>query len=302
LIPSRVQGEGAELELAEAIELANLPELANPPSRVPLDLIILARGGGSLEDLWPFNTEHLARAIARSQVPIMSAIGHEVDYTISDLVADERAPTPTAAAEKIARAQEDILQRLKQAENDLTGIILDRIDEASELIEDFAQEASRIKSAIVEMDQRVVILGHQLRETLIKQVALMKDNWLRLEHLLYQHSPDKWLQMNQMKLEGLTSDLRDRIQTRLSRNREQVSHFAGTIQALSPLSTLGRGYSIARRKADQKIIADQKAVELGDLLEIILHRGEVSATVSEKKEKNRWEDYEQDTEKDEPEK
>ncbi len=298
LVPSAVQGEAAERELERALALTNRKAVATPRERVPLDLIVLVRGGGSLEDLWPFNTERLARAIARSRIPVLSAVGHEGDYTIADMVADGRASTPTAAAERIAAGQQELLLRLEQAEAELPGLIKDRIEQARESLADFMRASEQVQSAIAQHGQQAVIYGHELQASLRKKVGLMKDDWTRLGSELYRLSPDRWLQSRRSELEGMVSQLSARVQSRLGLGRERISHYAGAIHALSPLSTLGRGYAIVRDRAGGKIISDTKQVELGNLLEVILHKGELSARVTEKQEKNRWEDYEPEQDKD----
>ncbi len=297
LIPSRVQGEGAEVELAEAIELSNRPEIAEPVDRLPLDLIVLARGGGSLEDLWSFNTERLARSIYKSRIPVMSAVGHEVDYTISDWVADERAPTPTAAAERIAQSQLDVIRRLDQAGNQLAVELFDRMEGSEELLEKFARSFSQFRFTLRQMDQGLVIYRHRLNGALVEKIRLMKEQWIQAGQKLQARSPAMWLRQNREKTAGLEAELEGRVQSRISQARESVSRLAGGIQALSPLSTLGRGYSILMKKSDQAVIADQKEVEVGDELELILDRGELGVRVGGKKEKNRWEEDETEPDK-----
>jgi len=296
LIPSRVQGEGAELELAEAIELANRPELAGPLGRPELDLMVLARGGGSLEDLWPFNTEHLARAIAKSRIPVLSAIGHEVDYTIADWVADERAPTPTAAAERIAQSQTDLIRRLSQAEAELSIELFNRIEQSRDRMENFIRGLSQFQFTLRQMSQKLVISRHQLSGALVNKIGLMTEQWIQAGQRIQARSPARWLQQNRERILKFEAGLKNQIQLRLNQDRETVSHLAGSIQALSPLSTLERGYSILRKKPGRKIITGQKEVEPGEDLEVILHQGGLVVRVFEKKEKNRWEEYEPEPE------
>lgn len=297
LIPSRVQGEGAEMELAQAITLAQNPELASQQERAPLDLILLARGGGSLEDLLPFNTETVARAIANSKIPVISAIGHEIDYTIADFVADERAPTPTAAAEMIARAQESLLMRLENLETKLLDTIQSAIAEREDALMDFADNILKFQDTLRQMDQKILLYEHQLRDSLWDRIRTMKDRWIKLSQSLATRSPDKWLQKQQSEMLKYESRILAGMQNSLNQNRVRLTHLVASLQSLSPLSTLERGYCIARKKSDLKTINDQNQVEIGDSLELILHRGELGVKVEEKKEKNIWEQNEPDPSK-----
>jgi len=288
LIPSRVQGEGAEYELAKALEWANHPKVRRAKAKPELDLIILARGGGSLEDLYPFNTELLAREIARSKVPVMSAIGHEIDYTIADLVADIRALTPTRAAEIIAQKQRELLDRFYQAQEELKKILTSRLQLARERVRIFYDLGRRIQNQLEITRRDLVLASQQMNKSLLAQLETRKMLVREFQSQLLKFSPSAWLRNQRTKLYELERALSQSFQSQLNQTREKFYHLAGKLDSLSPLATLSRGYSITRNQKGEILKEAQKAV-LGELLEILLARGEVLARVEEKKEKHHWE-------------
>jgi len=292
LIPSRVQGEAAELELASALELANQPAVANPRGRLGLDAIILARGGGSLEDLWAFNTERLARAIGRSRLPVISAVGHEVDYTISDLAADLRAPTPTAAAELIARSQKDMLRRLAAGRQELAAAVSDELRLKSETVKQFLKLGPRVRYELMGRQKDLALKRLGLRSEAAGIIHAGEAQWQELAQKLLRLSPSAWLQRSGQRLHGLESHLNHRVRQGLAHDRELLLQAAARLHTLSPLSTLNRGYAIARDKQTNKVIKSESEVALGSLVQIIIHRGELGARVEEKKARNPWEEYE----------
>ena len=226
---ARVQGDGAELDLLEALQmLASQPEV---------DVILLVRGGGSLEDLWPFNAEVLARAIARCPVPVVTGVGHETDVTIADLVADLRAPTPSAAAALVLPDRRALLDRLARDERRLVGAIAARI------------AAARAR-AIAGADA--------------------------LRHL----SPAAQLVVRRERLAGLASRLVAATDAELAAQRSRLALAAGRLDSLSPLAVLGRGYAIARRADDGRIVRRASEVAPGDEIALRLARGTLSARVT----------------------
>jgi len=289
IIPSRVQGEGAEFDLAKAIELANLPELATPLNKPALDLIVLARGGGSLEDLWAFNTEFLAQAISRSKIPIISAVGHEGDWTIADFVADLRAPTPTAGAQIIAQAQLDKISRLNQLETNLKKLITQALLIRGESLRKFFYLGFQLRGQLKSIGKELSHLTQQLGYGLNTGFRRKRESFWLISQALYQLSPLILVQKNEQGVSRLEAGLKERIKTKLYENQERVSHFAGRLQTLSPLATLSRGYSIAKRKLDGQVIKTEQEVELGEIVELILGQGELETRVQQKREKNRLE-------------
>jgi exodeoxyribonuclease VII large subunit len=235
LHPVNVQGEGAAPEIAAAIEAMNRFE--------DLDLLIVGRGGGSLEDLWAFNTEIVARALASSHIPTISAVGHEIDITISDYIADLRAPTPSAAAElavPVKAELEDLVQTLKKR---LQEKIQDKIDDLRERMEFFRSH-----------------LKHPRR---------------RLEELL-------------LRVDELQDRLSRALENRQEARKSALTALKNTLQALSPLAVLQRGYSITYlRKEEGRVekwvsVRDERQVELKSELEIWLAKGKLGAVVTKR--------------------
>jgi exodeoxyribonuclease VII large subunit len=289
LIPSRVQGEGAEYELAKAIAIANRSSFVKTEGRPELDLIVIARGGGSIEDLSAFNTEHLARAIAQSRAPVISAVGHETDYTIADMVADRRALTPTAAADLIAQGQLDATQRFEQAQAEMVTVMENHIRFSDQVIKNFLSIAGRVKVELRAGNSELLAQKERLYHSLASRLNAKKEQCQNLQDVINRGSPGKWLQSSREKLMKLESKMLAASKQSLNNDKEKLSYLAGQLETLSPLSSLGRGYSIARKISDGTIVKDQAEVEPGAKVEIILRRGELVAEIRDKKAKNRWE-------------
>jgi exodeoxyribonuclease VII large subunit len=221
--PVRVQGTGAAQEIAVAIR-----ELATPNENfVPLDLIIVTRGGGSIEDLWEFNEEILARTIASVEVPIVSAVGHEIDFTICDFVADLRAPTPSAAAELIVRDIVDLVRDLEGCTRRLGRELLNRVRDAQQQLDHARETLHRC-------------LGHKI------------DNYRRvLAHALatlQARSPIRELMLRRNRFADLQRRLRELPRHNLELARHRFDRIAGILRVLGPEATLRRGYSITRNE------------------------------------------------------
>ena len=227
--PVKVQGEGAANEIAQGI--ADLNCLAG------VDVIIVGRGGGSSEDLWAFNEEIVARAICASNIPVVSAVGHEVDFTIADFVADERAPTPTAAAEMVVPRKADLLEQLGMIELQLTKNIEFQLESA--------------------------------RENLRALVRRLAD-------------PGRKLRENQQRLDELTIDLLHRFQERVRQSQNLLAELAGKLNALSPLAVLERGYCIAYKLPEERIVKSATSLEVGDLIRVTFAQGKSRCRVEEK--------------------
>jgi exodeoxyribonuclease VII large subunit len=275
IAPSRVQGEGAAREIAAAI--ADLNRLGG------IDVLILARGGGSLEDLWAFNEEAVARAIAASGVPVVSAIGHEVDVTIADLVADLRAPTPSAAAEMVVRARADLaatVAALRARLGSAAGLVLSETrrrlrDAGAERA--FDRVAARLREAALRLDD----LEERGRAALELRA---REGTHRLAILRERLSPRRLAERVAARRQGLLGLLRllqGGAAGRVRRGREGLATAAAGLQALSPLAVLGRGYAICFRAADGVILKDAAAIAPGAAVRIRLHRGRLGCSVTE---------------------
>jgi exodeoxyribonuclease VII large subunit len=226
--PVRVQGEGAREEIARAIgELNSIGQF---------DVIVIARGGGSIEDLWAFNEEVVARAIADSQIPVVSAVGHEIDFTIADFVADARAPTPSAAPTLVLSGYVDVRARLRS----------------------LLQRAGAVVSAKIE-----------------RHGAFLKS--LR-SHYGLRGLRDRLLS-DMRDIDELLARAQGHIVSRIGTERARLSTLAGKAEALSPLATLERGYSICFRQDTREIVKDRGQIDIGDRLYIRFSRGAATAAV-----------------------
>ena len=229
LIPTRVQGEEAPGEIAAAIAYANAHSLA--------DVLIVGRGGGSLEDLWAFNDEQVAMAIYRSQIPVISAVGHEPDVTIADYVADLRAATPSNAAELAVPDQDNLRQYLDQMS---------------------ASMAASLNKQIREGESRFQILS---------SANVLKD-------------PLAMAEIRKQKLSDLKDRMTNHIHITLDRSRYKLAGIASSLDAMSPLKVIGRGYSLTTDDSGN-IVRDTKDVKVGDSVHIMLSNGNIHATVME---------------------
>jgi exodeoxyribonuclease VII large subunit len=254
LFPVRVQGKGAEREIAEAIRKLNSPEKFGYPR---CDLLIVGRGGGSLEDLWCFNEEITARAIAGSQIPIISAVGHEIDFTIADFVADLRAPTPSAAAELAVPDAAELRASLEYTRNRLHR---------------------SLRNLFREPQQRL----DSLRETLNSSAdATLRDHSRKLRELQLRHRslhPLSLLERRRENLAALGKNLERAVADRLFRQTERLSRLSNLIRTLGPESAFKRGFSITT-DADGKILRSTKAIKSGQKIRTKLIDGEINSTV-----------------------
>ena len=254
IAPAKVQGEGAADEIAQG--LRDLNALGN------VDVIIVGRGGGSLEDLWAFNEEVVARAICASKAPVISAVGHEVDFTIADFVADLRAPTPSAAAELVVRE--------KRA-------VVDALDELARRLQRAAHRP------LSDLGRRVDELSLRLRRG-------MHADWRHAAHrvalataALRASSPVARVSNGRHRLERLEAQLRNEIRHALDQARHHLGEAAGRLDSLSPLAVLGRGYSLTRTP-DGRIVRSARQVGAGDDVRVLLHEGSLECRVSATKE------------------
>ena len=227
--PVRVQGEGAAKEIASGItELGGSGQV---------DVMIVGRGGGSLEDLWAFNEEIVARSIFASPVPVISAVGHEIDFTIADFVADLRAPTPTAAAEVV-------------------------VPRRSELVD------------------QVMDLEEQLSSWMRRKLDLAREDWRGFVKRLA--DPERKLRETQQRVDELSVDLVRRWRDRMRQLKDQLVQEGGRLDALSPLAVLARGYSIAHKIPEEKLVKDTASLDIGDFLRVTFAKGKAICRVERK--------------------
>jgi len=265
LYPVRVQGEGASLEIAKGIAYFN--------DRRNVDLIIVGRGGGSLEDLWAFNEEVVARAIYRSNIPIISAVGHETDYTISDFVADLRAPTPSAAGELAVRDKREIKNILGHLTNRLARQISQTLQEHRTDLFHIRKILIHPKKKIEESFLRVDDLVNRLRILSSWSLKRKRETWVHLSERLYLRNPYQKIGILRSSISETGKRMGQNIRHSIEIRRQKTPGILGKLDSLSPLAILQRGYSITRRIPSHQILRNAEEVREGDKVEVKLHRG-----------------------------
>jgi len=282
IFPVRVQGAGAAEEIAGAITRINRIKTTNTELRP--DIIVLCRGGGSLEDLWAFNEECVARAIAGSTLPIVTAIGHEVDFTIADFCADLRAPTPTGAAEQIVPDNARVQRQILLCKRQLATLLLKKINDYSRqvyqnrrLLGDLGMTLSHLTLRI---DHSTSRLTHSVERLFQQQTLRLERTLSRLER----QSPVTRMAIQTERLRHATEKLYQQIQVLLQQKSAAFSAQAALLDTVSPLATLARGYAIVRRKKSEKkqeeIITRSGQVHPGEQIEIVLHDGRLECEVN----------------------
>ncbi len=262
--PVRVQGSGAAEEIAAAIDEFNAGNL--------VDVIIITRGGGSLEDLWAFNEEVVARAIARSRIPTISAVGHEIDFTIADFVADLRAPTPSAAAELVVKAKAEFQTELRQFQQRLDKDLRYRLSESRRRLADCALRHPT--ELVRQFQQQVDDLTHRLDQaatvTLVHRRSRLAANKLL--------SPRDFIRGQRQRLTTQTHRLETNLVQRRQESRQSLKELTGKLDLLSPNSTLARGYSITRL-ANGKVVRTVKKITAGTKIRTLVTDGEFESVV-----------------------
>lgn len=276
ILPVAVQGEGAAAEIAAAIERANR---LHAQGVVKLDALIVGRGGGSLEDLWAFNEEIVARAIAASELPVVSAVGHEIDFSIADMVADQRAPTPSAAAEMLSPDQREQQARLAKLEADLVRLMRRKLADAQTRLDHLRQRLKHPGAQLREQSQRLDDLEQRLIRAQRNLLARKHSELALLESRLRARSPLPRITQLQRDLGGLQQRLESAMQARLESARRQLAHLAQMLDSLSPLATLQRGYAIISDEQG-KVITAPDQVRVGQSLQARLAKGAIGVTVA----------------------
>jgi exodeoxyribonuclease VII large subunit len=274
LYPVRVQGEGAAGEIARAIDEMNRLGLA--------DVLIVGRGGGSLEDLWAFNEEVVARAVHRSKLPVISAVGHETDWTICDFAADLRAPTPSAAAELVISSSVELRGRMEALNHRLRLAMETRLASMESRIDALRRSLHDPGTMLGHLAQRLDDLAGRLELALRNSVARNRGQFDRLQSGLMNTNPSRAVESLRQRL-TLLSVQSERLITGKVEGMKHV--FAGTaarLEVLSPLKTLSRGYAIAST-GDGTVLTDTSQLAAGDRVCLQLHRGKALCRVEELK-------------------
>ncbi|MBQ0214108.1 exodeoxyribonuclease VII large subunit [Proteus vulgaris] len=272
IYPTAVQGAEAPMQIVRAIELAN--------RRKECDVLIVGRGGGSLEDLWAFNDERVARAIFASEIPIVSAVGHETDVTIADFIADLRAPTPSAAAELISRNKLELLRQLQSQQQRLEMAmdyyLAKKLRSITQLHHRLQQQhphlrLARQQNALASTQQRLVSSFQRLLQAKQHQQT-------QLQKRLNYQEPSSQIQTLLRQQQLLIYRMRESIAQQLSRQREQFAISCSRLESVSPLATLSRGYSISEIESGE-VLKNTKQVKVGDPLKTRVEDGWITSEV-----------------------
>jgi exodeoxyribonuclease VII large subunit len=280
IVPVKVQGEGADLEIAAAIALVN--------QRADSDLIIVARGGGSLEDLVAFNSETVARAIFDSAIPIISAVGHETDFTIADFVADVRAPTPSAAAELALPEKSALFSRLTELKAFLLRAIGQRQTVNRERILELTARLKDPKRSVDDLRFKLEDLESRMAGLVGKKAAACRERFDWFTHALFANSPERQVKTERENVENRVTHLVTAMTQTLGERRGRTNELTARLAALSPMGVLDRGYSITRTHPEKNVLMDSTGIEIDRTVEVILARGRLYCQVKEinGKEKN----------------
>ena len=271
LVETPVQGKQAENEICKAIERVNTFQNS--------DLIILARGGGSIEDLWCFNMESVARAIFKSEIPLVSAVGHETDFTISDFVADLRAPTPSAAAEIISQNHSNLNTLITSAQKDLYLQINNELRKQNENLKGLTTLIRHPGDKLREISQKIDGIETHLVNLLERVLLISKGEVNSISSSLKEFSPFMMVENSKNRIENSIKDIRRSIQAVLEEKRNQFLTSSHTLEAVSPLSVLSRGYSILTKGKEEKVINSYSQVKVGDEITGKLKEGQILTKV-----------------------
>jgi exodeoxyribonuclease VII large subunit len=271
--PARVQGDGAALDIARGLRA--LGRVAG------VDVIIVARGGGSIEDLWAFNEEAVARAIAASPVPVISAVGHESDVSIADFVADLRAPTPSAAAEIVVAAKDQFCSRIDRLHDRLAASARARVQGLSRRVHIVAGRPAfaGLPGRVAMRGRHAAELTHAAARLMQAALALRERRVQQLQRRLALFDPGRRLETIRTRLVSGTGRLDAAIVRRRSRADAQLRDAARRLETLSPLAVLGRGYAVCWSADRRRIMRDAADIHAGETVQVTLARGEITCEV-----------------------
>jgi exodeoxyribonuclease VII large subunit len=276
LYPAQVQGDLAAAEISKGIQVLN--RLGG------FDALIIGRGGGSLEDLWPFNEESVARAVAASKVPVISAVGHEVDFTIADFVADVRAPTPSAAAEMVVSRKDEFQERVERLRQRTGQAVRYRMTTLSGRVDRLTghQAFLAVRHAVQMAGQHLDEASFHARTAMDKRLGDLRSRLSTVSSRLDALRLDRQVSESGNRLRHLVSRLTTGQKARLTLAGKSLSRLSAQLEAMSPLAVLGRGYSLAW-DAEGHLLREASAVETGDEVRLTLHRGELDCRVEKRR-------------------
>ena len=274
IVPVKVQGDGSEREIVSGLETIN--------ARADSDVVILARGGGSLEDFHAFNSEEVARAVFASKIPVISAVGHETDFSISDFVADFRAPTPSAAAELVVPLKSELIKRITELTSHLTIRFSRYLDHLQSLVKQITHRLpdpiKRIEDLTLRTDDLLSRLIRTIKSNIIQQQERFEWRWDKLRS----HTPLSYTKKLNEKLNQINNNLLYYIRIYLIKKELLLRELDAKLIALSPNAILDRGYSITRTIPDAVIVRNPQQVKIGQDLEVMVSKGSLICNVQRK--------------------
>ncbi|MDM7480765.1 MAG: exodeoxyribonuclease VII large subunit [Halomonas sp.] len=280
LIPVPVQGAEAAPAMISALALLNRQTRLDPAQ----DAVLITRGGGSLEDLWAFNNEHLARAIFHSRLPVMSAVGHEVDVTLADFAADMRAPTPSAAAERLVPDQHALKRQLRQAEQRLQRALQTRLERDSQRLDALRARLRHPGERLAHQRQHLQALAQRLARAMQFTLSQQQRQLGQLGRRLASQDMARLHRAESERIERLQRRLASAMQRQLEARQARLHSAARALNAVSPLAVLGRGYAIAQDEQGQ-IVRRAQDTQPGQLLKLKLGEGRLNVEVKRRYQK-----------------
>ena len=275
LIPSLVQGEGSEINLLRSLE-----KILQLDKKNKIDVVIIARGGGSLEDLWSFNSEKLARRIFEFKIPVLSAIGHETDFTICDFVSDLRAPTPSSGAEIISEFYVGIFEELNSKKQLLKKEFLLKLSNLTNSLKltskSLVNPKTKLKEDFMKTDEMNNKLKYLLNSFISEKQFLIDKEKLSLKRL----NPSDYVKTLKNNNLSLEKNLKTFIKNILNIKSENFKGSVKELEALSPLQILARGYSITKIKSSQKIIRNSKDINIGDIISSVVANSKIESKIT----------------------
>jgi exodeoxyribonuclease VII large subunit len=271
--PARVQGETAAVEITRGLRA--IVRVAG------VDVVILARGGGSIEDLWAFNDEQVARAIAASPVPVIAAVGHEVDFTIADFVADLRAPTPSAAAELVVSVTEELGTAISRLSHRLAAAVRQGLAGRRAAVHALANRRGLAgwPARVMMRERHAEELAFRMRGALTAGVQRHERTVQALRRRLEARELSRRFAILRGRLQAADAKLAAGVQRRTARGAASVQSLTGRLQTLSPLAVLARGYAVCWTEDRTRIVRDAETLAEGDRIRVRLERGEIACDV-----------------------
>ena len=275
LIPSLVQGEKSEISLIDSFD-----KILKLHKKENIDAIIIARGGGSLEDLWSFNSEKLARRIFEFEIPVISAVGHETDFTICDFVSDLRAPTPSSAAEIISEFYVSIIDSItfykSQLKKEIGSKLLMLSNSLDKTSKSLINPQTKLKEDLLKTDKLTNKLKYLLDSFINEKKYLIERNVLTIKKL----NPKNYINTANNQVAALDKNLKVLTKNMVNIKNETFKGIVKELEALSPLEILARGYSITKIKSSQKIVRDSKNLKIGDVISSVVAKAEIESKIT----------------------